>query len=450
MWYRFKHEGETVKILKEDIDSWADVGAAAAEQHQKPKYKDGARVILDKDVASTDERKIKKGTLVINLGNGNYRLPGSDKSIMISSKDIIPLFARPKFENGAEVILAEGFQALNTKGQPRMVHGGASLIYVGPTDTSGMLKFEIGSEDPISISVPEDRIKHYFENYSTPEIINPSKKKPLKIKNLKPGTKIVTTQKVPLYQFGTAEQLTVVPKESTITYTGPSELGPERMEVSYHGNHGYIWTRHVQEAITKKSPKPHQGPQQTEFKEPTFEAKFLSTKEGAWEEWGKKFKHAELSKQEIRTLLDYTENSGINYDLRNQTMDKYTREETKKLDNILKSKVATIPTAVKVRRNVGEGHPLVKLLVSGGLKPGMFYKDPAFQSTSLDKNFKGSGGYHLHISVPKGAKGIYIGAHGEYKLTQYEFETEVLFPRNTGTRVLSYDLGKKIIECEQV
>ena len=188
------------------------------------------------------------------------------------------------------------------------------------------------------------------------------------------------------------------------------------------------------------------------------DAAFLPAKESAWKEFGDECDNSELSSYHKESLHNYSSDmyEKLNQSLRKRTnalamsyMDYAVRDTLSGLDEAFESEAASVPRALKVLRSVDMNHPLAKMAKKGELEPGYIYQDDGFISTSIRPNWKWGGEMFLEISVPKGAKGIYIGPTNSHKgLSGHPDEYELLLNRGAKFKVL--EIGHERIKIEML
>jgi len=177
-----------------------------------------------------------------------------------------------------------------------------------------------------------------------------------------------------------------------------------------------------------------------------------------WEAWSNREAATQKSwsKDERKALNFYTADGyeEINGKLRGQrkSIDDKAIEAMAHLEALFSDpKRSKIKKGVVASRGVDPEHPLAKLLAEGNLKVGTVMEDPGYTSTSVipwssrrdpawDFECK------LKISVPKGAKGVFVGPpEGP---SRYPNEWELLLDKGAKMRVTAFDKTTGIIELE--
>jgi hypothetical protein len=94
---------------------------------------------------------------------------------------------------------------------------------------------------------------------------------------------------------------------------------------------------------------------------------------------------------------------------------------------------------------------LAKKLLEGTLLPGYIFTSKGYLSTSIDRKLLIDRPISIHISVPQGAKGLYLGRRpGGPPLSANDFESELLMDRGVSLKILSADPENLLIESEIV
>jgi hypothetical protein len=122
------------------------------------------------------------------------------------------------------------------------------------------------------------------------------------------------------------------------------------------------------------------------------------------------------------------------------------------LDSLFASPAGKLPESVKVTRGVNKDHPLVQLLQSGQLEPGMTVSDKGYQSTSL-KEEKIWGEWKLEIDIPKGTEAIFVGPPPNSRgsdFSEFPEEQEVLLNRDTVLEVVEIDPNRNTFKVRVV
>lgn len=202
----------------------------------------------------------------------------------------------------------------------------------------------------------------------------------------------------------------------------------------------------------KEAPKEEAPKKETPKKEDAKKefAKPLEASPTAYMEFGDMFKLASLKKEHIKALTVYSSNNytNVNGHLRRGEP---TEEELKELgllktlkdlEAAFETEAAVVPKSVVVTRGVSLMHPLSKLAHQKLLVPGMEIEDKGYVSTSVmpPTEWEWGGGYKLHVTVPKGTKGIYMAKTSDGGvISEYPNEWELLLNRGTKMRVTKID-----------
>lgn len=208
----------------------------------------------------------------------------------------------------------------------------------------------------------------------------------------------------------------------------------ERWKAKYHGGEEVSAEKESREEEDKSTKTPKSKP---------FKPLDLST-EASLESYAKKWDktRTQWPKDQKEALKAYTGDDfvDINYGLRQGNVSAKSKATIEKMDKLFKSPLGKTDEDVTVYRRVGNTHPLLQLLEKGDLKAGMSYEDPGFMSTSVESGgFEGTTHGILHIDVPKGSQGVYVGQPPEDEYSLFSDEMEMVLNRGTKVEVTKID-----------